>query len=109
MSRLAARLIAVIVLTLVVTGSQCADFCAVKACQTKVPPCHKHRNTPAIKACTLETAAVQPPKAPAPIQLDAVGIALQTASIESPIRPVHRSQLPLPPHPDLLSSVTLRI
>jgi hypothetical protein len=109
MSRLAARLIAIVVLTLVVTGSQCADFCAVKACQTKVPPCHKHRNAPSIKACTLETAAVQPPKAPVPVQLDIVAVAVQTASIESPLRPVHRSPLPLPPHPDLLSSVTLRV
>ena len=109
MSRLAARLIAVIVLTLVVTGSQCADFCAVKACQTKAPPCHKHRNTPTIKACTLETAAVQPPKAPVPVQLDMVAVVVHTAQIESPLRHDRRPALPLPPHPDLLSSITLRI
>jgi hypothetical protein len=109
MSRIAARLIAAIVLTLIVTGGECAAFCSAKACQTTLPPCHRHKNAPAgqAQACTLETAAVQP--AATSVDLACCAVAIEAPRVDLTVGEVTPAAVPSPPHPDLLLSTVLRI
>jgi len=107
MSRVAIKLIAVFVLALFVSGSECAVFCSTKACQTKVPPCHKQKQVS--RTCMPEAAAV--PSQTAPVGPEFAGLvpAAVTPALE-PIRPVQDiADSSPPPRRDLLSSTVLRV
>jgi hypothetical protein len=111
MTRVAAKAFAVLVMTLVVTGAECAAYCPVKACQPKAPPCHRHQKQPASpsQGCAVETAAVQPPAAPVSVDPVAQTVAIAAPDMVLAAGVIHRPAVLSPPEPDLLSSTILRI